>query len=1020
MNLSPQSSQPRGQRTITMACSLLALLLCSSGLTRAADPRQHSYNQPPPDFAILSPGFGSYQTGQVEVELQYITHNEDPKIQLQLNGRTVNHGRLRKSCEGATCTITGKLTVWDGLRVGENQLSATLAGRLYQPTRRNASSATPVLIAHTRFDYFEGLGGGVYNSINYYTPVSLGLTTIPGGGGSAGTPWMQLTSGYPADWNATADAYAFPNLPGPPDPETHEPTTLTKVTIPYPDISLGFTCTGGTFQAYVLGRQNPYLGGPDDQNVETGACFDSISDLQAQFQAKFSRPLGSQDLVIMGTAPGQTVPPGFDASPLGGTNFSQTPVSEYPQAYIMIGVPGAAAGTAYESFGIPTAPNRPSTPYQPSLNGTLMQDQYNNYNFVPSGDTGFQAHSGSHTGSYITVENNTYTPPSSEEGFFWLLVLDQETLTPVNYYAGSPYAFQNCNTTATNQSCGAAYTVDADGGAALANELNSLSNAHDLIFLVAQGCPLTNPNQMQSALADVLHSIGGVPYAVNSMNPQNPAPYPCNYSLVTVNDGNHWHPLNDPVALSSSAFSANGQSGSVQGFLARSQHGLYEVASNAQMIPNSDGSGFASPIDYTFEYVSSSQRQDWPLVDTAFPIEAYADLSYQILAGLGKTGSRLYDVRYFYSDSSFLTNSELGSILQNNLIGTPTQPPAQTFTAQPWDNATPAQFTAARQQIGAELQQILSVYGYLGPAGIEGAMAGANSNIFSEMTGMATAISGDYSGAGNANANARLSKVLNLAGGIVGIGSAIPVVGPIFGVVAGGLRVGSASISMGSTPPSPQAVFDTSLTNLSNDYTTYAGDLATGYEGAMNNILLDSGKLSTISALTLDTNSTWNFPSQLSPNQLEEPLKDAAARALWLDIMPQLYGIRQYFNGPSNNPGNYGVYEVYYQTCYNLYYGADPASYAAYNSIGSNATQYDLYVFAEKPVASTHDEVVTKTLSDLLTTTGTSTIKDIQQNNLNFPPMLLYGYSNMSYSPFQAPNGSPAKEVNYCVTNIQP
>jgi hypothetical protein len=396
---------------------LIGLLTCGvllGGPLKAAEARGPSRGRsiPPREFQIVSPGFGSYNTGEVSVSLQYVTENETPVIQVELNGRKISDTRFDTSCQGTICTVTGQLTTSDGLRVGENRLMATLAGRLRQPTFATTSStSTPVLVQRTKFDYFENLSAGQYNTMTYYNPISIGLATLPNGGGPSANPWLQLTTGYPADFNATADAYAFPNLPGPKD-QNGNPTTINYVTIPNPDLTEGFTCTGAAFQAYVLGHQNPYQGGPNDKNVETGACFNNISELQSAFQGKFNRPLGTQDLVIMGTAPGQTVPPGFDASPLGGTNFSQTPAATYPQAYIMIGVPGTSAGTAYENFSITPTDTHPDSNI-PTLNGTLMKDQYNNYNFVPSGNAEFVVHSDASTGSYIKVGNKTFTPPEA-------------------------------------------------------------------------------------------------------------------------------------------------------------------------------------------------------------------------------------------------------------------------------------------------------------------------------------------------------------------------------------------------------------------------------------------------------------------------------------------------------------------------------------------------------------------------------------------------------------------------------
>jgi hypothetical protein len=156
---------------------------------------------------------------------------------------------------------------------------------------------------------------------------------------------------------------------------------------------------------------------------------------------------------------------------LGGSNFSQTPAATYPQAYIMIGVPGTSAGTAYESFSI-TPTNTHPNGNVPTLNGTLMIDQNNNYNFVPSGNAEFVAHSDASTSSYIKVGNKTFTPPGGTDNF-WLLALDRETRAPINNLSTNG-ATANCDSTPATQSCGATWTVNTDGGNGLAALLSSL------------------------------------------------------------------------------------------------------------------------------------------------------------------------------------------------------------------------------------------------------------------------------------------------------------------------------------------------------------------------------------------------------------------------------------------------------------------------------------------------------------------------------------------------------------------
>jgi hypothetical protein len=52
----------------------------------------------------------------------------------------------------------------------------------------------------------------------------------------------------------------------------------------------------------------------------------------------------------------------------------------------------------------------------------------------------------------------------------------------------------------------------------------------------------------------------------------------CAFSLVSVNDGKHTNILTTHAALSPNQFSAQSQTGSIHGDLARSNSGLFDVA----------------------------------------------------------------------------------------------------------------------------------------------------------------------------------------------------------------------------------------------------------------------------------------------------------------------------------------------------------------------------------------------------------------------------------------------------------
>ncbi|HEX4164914.1 MAG TPA: hypothetical protein VHZ55_05515, partial [Bryobacteraceae bacterium] len=92
-------------------------------------------------------------------------------------------------------------------------------------------------------------------------------------------------------------------------------------------------------------------------------------------------------------------------------------------------------------------------------------------------------------------------------------------------------------------------------------------------------------------------------------------------------------------ALSANQYSAQGQTGSIHGYLARNQSGLFDVAGKDQVIAGNNS--LAPTVDYTFEQTASAQRTDWPLTDTPGHLLAYHDISFQLLTDpeINETGS---------------------------------------------------------------------------------------------------------------------------------------------------------------------------------------------------------------------------------------------------------------------------------------------------------------------------------------------------------------------------------------------
>jgi hypothetical protein len=215
--------------------------------------------------------------------------------------------------------------------------------------------------------------------------------------------------------NVTDPVGSFPALPG----------ANNTVSVSYGDVQYSSNCTT-QLQAIALDRQAPSV-------KEASVCGDTVSDIESSLKSSLGRDPNDTDLVILGTTHGNFIPSGFDTTSLGGTNYSQNFLGPLPQEYMIIGVPGAAAGSAHESYDVQSGPDTPFQ-YAPFLDGTLVLDQKGNYNYVPSDERAFQAVSNA-TSPSINLGGQQYTAPSGgTQGAFWLFVVDRELLQPINYF----------------------------------------------------------------------------------------------------------------------------------------------------------------------------------------------------------------------------------------------------------------------------------------------------------------------------------------------------------------------------------------------------------------------------------------------------------------------------------------------------------------------------------------------------------------------------------------------------------
>jgi hypothetical protein len=356
----------------------------NSGDIRSQRSDRHDKDQP---LAINSPKWGQTFSGKsvpVTVTLQR-TLNRDT-FRVRLNGKNVTAKFSRGNDNRSSWEEVARLSAKDGLRPGKNTLHVSA----YSFEKR-------IELERVSFDFTSGLGD---TTAGPYVPPTVGLRVNPGGG----QPWVTLMTGTPAGLQDNIDT--------------------TQYSVPYRDstfpLSTDAPCSE-TLQVVVLTRWKPAV-------EEAYKCFSSVSSMNTYLAS-----LNSNNLVIAGTTPGQNAPAGLNTTSIGGTDYTNTPTSGYPQTYLIIGVPGAQAGSAYENYNIQSTSAAPFQ-YQAFAGGLLSADVFGNYNFHAGDNRLFTVSPNDINAktSVIIIGGQVYNAPPNSQNGFWLLVVDRMLLQPID------------------------------------------------------------------------------------------------------------------------------------------------------------------------------------------------------------------------------------------------------------------------------------------------------------------------------------------------------------------------------------------------------------------------------------------------------------------------------------------------------------------------------------------------------------------------------------------------------------
>lgn len=790
-------------------------------------------------------------------------------MRVLLNGQDVTPRFEQGACSPSGCLQNANLSIADGLRRGQNRMTAS--------ARKNDRR---LAFRRILFSYYAGdLGGGTSNTVAPYLPASIGFKVPPFGV----FPIVQLTTGWPAhmpDSDLDTSTYAAPYR----DTALPDPTTTQQCTTNY--------------QVLELQRTNPAL---VVDNANKGyTCIDSDADLAAYLKGLSSTAAG-KEIVIAGTSARRKAGAALNTEAIGGTNYTLLAATPnfYPEGYLIIGVPGAAAGSAYENYYVPA--DGPWGQY-PAASGSLNIDQNANYNFQPNGVTEYTVSSNNKTaGTAVTLGSITYTTNGTNG--FWLLVVDRPLLRSVNPADMSLCGNDQGGTCGQFFATGMGTSSDQTAAENLAAALNSLTR-RQIGILVAVGKPITAPQTITSNLFTAIESHGGSGYLARKLNARG-----ASYVLLTHGAEYDAKGKAIPIVMYSkgtveSTNQIAGQFGYVHGVMAQDNKGLYFAALNSQEdgMKNAPGAQALS-LEYDLGGVAAQDRVDWPLTDTQGHLNAYHYVSNRFLMdnGYGKPGDvNGQDLRWYYSgDPALGANANL---MNPATTAYGKLPAGANFTQQ--------DLTDMITELHAELLNLSTSDSFLGMNGIQGPLTNTSSGGFASQIISAVGNTELGQSAESYNTSASASDWMNFAAGFLGVLGTTFTDSPGAGVIVGGLSnalwTGSAIGPLGGssiTPPSYENKFDQTIANLTARGSASAAKLVASYGIVLDNIYSDYGRLQYVGN---KTGSTWKFQNQIQLDQISNVLTNGALRATYAGLLPQMYSVDTYLAQPVSSPTQLG------------------------------------------------------------------------------------------------------------------
>jgi hypothetical protein len=862
-------------RTSGPLAGVLLLAALSSYVLRAQDQ---------PLLTLVSPVFNNTYSGStVQVEAQFGAGADPTTFVAQVNGIDITSMFNGSGNCGASglCNLQAYVPDVDLLN-GTNIITADVAGP-------NDSVGTSVV----KFQFAPPNVGGSTPISKMIPSISIQSVNLPAG----------------ADQNQTS-SYQIVLGPGPGFPQ--------QIYTP--------TCTAGinSMQVLVLTRKTLV---PDTRAGSSGqACLSDAAGV-----ASFLRSVPAGDLVIVNTFLGLMA--NLNTTAMGGTNFGGSGISPY--YYNAIGVAGAPAGTAYESYQ-PNAnhANRLGRAFLPPLVGSLMLDTSQDYYFVPSSYPEVQVTPGkisNNNCATLTYGGFSYSSCASGTvlGGFVIYAVDRLLGTLTDHY--------ELPTNSTNASVSKQAIND------FSYLLDVYYKRNDLLIITTFGVPIGSSAPVTAGLFFGFQRMGGNGYLLPQLNTTGST-----YTLISSVDPDY---VKAHYPLESST--ASGGTGQLHCLLSKDRLNRFVLNTGAS------DQVLQLPVGFAWTEVGFQQAQDWPAWTTGQQ-NAYLDLTSSanhypaVRIKLGCGGAGICQPIRSYYDGGIGTGGTAPGILSFNYS-------LLTYFSNP--DYSKDDFEAVTGQLEVEEGYENNIY--LAYGLFSNITTNASTSVQYQLSQVTKAI--DSSLLKGASASTPLvAQRLAQAGAVTTLFSLLPGVGPAFGAI-GMIFTAAAAF----TPSGPVGVPDYSgyaftLQQLTSNAASVGESLANGTNKLFTGIVNDWGKLSIIGPGIGSFQSPWKMCTTCAganvPVSALPAFALAAKRQFYLQLLPTVYSSDYFVELPTTNLGTIGrrVEIGGRLACFFPYANAPAAAISNYPSINKPST-WDINIITQ--TAKTYQNFSYSTLS---------------------------------------------------------